>query len=55
MFKAFYNYILRRPSVMFTTAVISAFGFEITVDKGVDKLFARVNKGVSCEFLSIIL
>ncbi|VUZ40226.1 unnamed protein product [Hymenolepis diminuta] len=45
MLRAFYNNILRRPSVMFTTAVISAFAFEITIDKGVDRLFARINKG----------
>ncbi|KAL5968270.1 putative cytochrome b-c1 complex subunit 9 [Taenia solium] len=45
MLNAFYRRILRRPSVMFTTAVISAFVFERVIDKGVDNLFLYINRG----------
>lgn len=52
MLRLFYENVLKRPSIMFTTAVISAFAFERLLDKGIDNLFISLNRGVRLSFLN---
>lgn len=43
-----YNALFRRTSTFAVTIVIGAFAFERVFDEGMDNLWERMNRGVSC-------